>query len=279
MNNRFSAREWFLLLAAAGWGAALGALPGGQFTSVLLGPPVAFLLLRKRPLFSWQVPIMASAVSMALKNRDPQGSYTEGSVLPVILLIWVVESVFSIPWPYIFQRRTQSDWKQPASLVKTAKMSFGVGFLLFVACGFIIVGFGTCAMGVAGPSSGRESAFDQSAPFLMITLGIGLAVYVCRNASTLDLNKEVESLFGWILAFAVLTVVPMILMDVYQGKFHCSQSSRDCLQLPPPLEVSLDCLASLEAIAAVIWLILRERRITTAEGAMGTSRPGPARQA
>lgn len=222
---------------------------------------------------------MASAVSMALKERDPQRPYTEGSVLPVILLIWVVESVFSIPWPYIFHRRTQSDGKQPASLVKTAKMSFGVGFLVFVACGLIILGFGVSAMGVAEPSSGQESTFDQTAPFLMITIGIGLAVYICCNANTLDLNKEVESLFGWILAFAVLTVVPMILIDVYQGKFHCSQSSRDCLQLPPPLEVSLDCLVSLEGIAAVIWLILRESRTKTAEGAVGTSRLGPARRA
>ena len=259
LSNSFSTREWCLLLAAAAWGAALGALPGAQFTSVLLGPPVAFLFLRKHPLLCWQIPLLASAITMALKERDPQGPYTEGSVVPVILLVWVVESLFSVPWPYIFQRRMQKDGKEPATLVKTAKMSFGAGFLVFLACGFILLGFAVLARGVAG-SSGQEDMLDQSVPFVMVTIGIGLAVYICRNADKLDLDKEVESLFGWLLALAVLTAAPMVFIDVYQGKFHCPQSSPDCTQLSPPLEVFLGCVASVEAIAVLIWLLRRGRR-------------------
>ncbi|PYT70262.1 MAG: hypothetical protein DMG39_16195 [Acidobacteria bacterium] len=102
--------------------------------------------------------------------------------------------------------------------------------------------------------------FDQSAEFLMATIGIGLAVYVCRSARKLDLNKEVESLFGLLLALVVFVAVPMVFSDMYQGKFHCAQSSPDCTQLSPPLEVFLDCVASAEAIAALIWLLRRGRR-------------------
>src|SRR5215469_8652054 len=267
LRNELSTRERYLMLAAAAWGAALGALPGGQFTSVLLGPPIAYLFLRKRPLLSWQIPIIASAMTMALKERGPQGPYTEGSVLPVILLIWVVESLFSAPWPYIFQRRMQKDRKEPATLVRTAKMSFGVGFLVFLACGFIVLGFAALARGVAG-SSGQDNMLDQSAPFLIVTIGIGLALYICRGTKKLNLNKEVESLFGWLLALVVLTAVPMVFIDVYQGKFHCPQSSADCTQLSPPLEVFLGCVASVEAIAALIWLLRRGRRAMPRDGSV-----------
>lgn len=149
-------------------------------------------------------------------------------------------------------------------------MSFGVGFLLFLASGLIIVGFALCAMGVAGPSSSQANLFDQTVPFLMISMGIGLAVYICGNTKTLDLNREIETLFGWILTLVALTVIPMIFIDVYQGKFQCEQSSRDCTQLSPPLEVFLDCLASLEGIATVIWLLRRGRRAKATERAAGT---------
>ena len=255
------------MLAAAAWGAALGALPGAQFTSPLLGPPVAYLFLRKRPLLSWQIPIMASAISTAVKERDPQGPYTDGSVLPVILLVWVVESLFSVPWPYIFQRRMRSESDGRTPFVRALKMSFGVGLLVFLACGLIIVGF---AVGVypVQPSQGREGIFDQSMGFLMATGGIGLAVYICRNAEKFDLNKEVESLFGWLLAFVALIAVPMIFTDIYRAKFHCIEPSPNCVQLSPPLEVFLNCLASLEAIAVVVWLIWRGRRTGTAERAI-----------
>lgn len=91
-----------------------------------------------------------------------------------------------------------------------------------------------------------------------------------RNTKTLDLNREIETLFGWILTLVALTVIPMIFIDVYQGKFQCEQSSRDCTQLSPPLEVFLDCLASLEGIATVIWLLRRGRRAKATETAAGT---------
>ena len=160
LNNSFSTREWCLMLAAAAWGATLGALPGAQFTSVLLGPPVAYLFLRKHPLLSWRIPILASAISMALKERDPQRSYTEGSVLPAILLISVVQSLFSVTSPYIFQRRIQSDRKDPATLAKTAKMSFGVGFLVFLACGLILVGLRLCQGGLLAPRGKRACSIS-----------------------------------------------------------------------------------------------------------------------
>src|SRR6184192_2635764 len=82
LNNSFSTREWCLMLAAAAWGATLGELPGAQFTSVLLGPPVAYLFLRKHPLLSWQIPILASAISMAPKERDPEWSKNSYWSLP-----------------------------------------------------------------------------------------------------------------------------------------------------------------------------------------------------
>ena len=246
------------MLAAAVWGAVLGALPGAFFTTILIGPLVAYLLLRKRPILSWQLPIIASAVSMAFKERDPQGPYTEGSVLPVILLLWVVESLFSVPWPYIFQRRMQSDQREPAGLLKTATMSLGAGLLIFFACGLIILGGAVCVYPAASQSN--QSVLDQSLGFLIMTLGTGLAVYISRNAKKLGLNYEVESLFGWILALVALAAVPWTFIDSYQGKFHCGQSDPNCTQLGPPLEVFLNCVASLEALAALIWLLWRGRR-------------------
>lgn len=247
------------MLAAAGWGALLGILPGTEFTVPLLGPPVAFLfLLRKRPLLSWQIPIIAASISAALIQWDPHGPYTQGPLWPVIFLLWAVVSLFSVPWPYIFQRATQLDRQKARTLAQTVKMSLGVGFLIFFACGLIILGGAACVYPV--PSQGNRPLFDQSLGFLMMTSGTGLAVYISRNAKKLGLNYEVESLFGWILALVALVAVPGTIIDLYQGKVHCVRSDPNCTQLGPPLEVFLNCVASLEALAVVIWLLRRGRR-------------------
>ena len=156
-----SKRELLSMLVAAGWGALLGVLPGAQFISPLFGPPAAFLLLRSGPLLSWQIPLIASALSMGVKEHDPNdpGSML-GAVLVFGVTFWTVISLFSVPWPYIFQRRVQRDQQKP-TLSKTAMVSLGVGFLIFLGCGLILLGFAFCLWPMT-QSDSNQSLIDQS---------------------------------------------------------------------------------------------------------------------
>ena len=238
-----------------------GFLPAPQFTVALLGPPVAYMLLRKHPLLSWQTPIVAAAITLALQDRDPHGPYTQGPIWPEIFLVWTVESLFSVPWPYIFQRisRHERGHEVRPPLIKAAKTSLGAGVLIFLTCGLIILGFAGIVYVFASPSQVDVSLLDQSLGFLMATAGMALAVNICRSPEKLGLDYQIDSLFGWILAPIALCIAPAILIDAYRRGFHCGFSP-DCTNSGPPLQQFLNFVASLEALAVVIWLLRRGKR-------------------
>jgi Na+-driven multidrug efflux pump len=197
---------------------------------------------------------------MALQDRDPHGPYTQGPIWPIIGLGWVVSSLFSVPWPYIFQRTMHRDGEKPATVAKAAKMSLGIGLLIFLACGLILLGFAAIVYPIASPLQGDVSLADQSLGFLMATVGIALAVYICQNTEKLGLDYQIDSLFGWLLGLIALTVVPSIFLDLHEGSYHCAPSATNCTQLGPPLQEFLNFVAALEALVVVIWLLRRGRR-------------------
>jgi hypothetical protein len=259
VTTKLSAREWYGILLGASWGLVLGMVPfnrGGLFAVVLLGPPVAYLFLPKRPFLSWQVSIVAAAISTAMMERDPQDP--NDSLALLMFLAWLGYTLFSAPWPYVLRGRALVQ-EEGGGDMRASLSRIGVGLLVFLACGLILLGFALTSMGViyTTPES-RMTAADRAAPlvaFAMATVGIGLAIYLCRNASRLGINKSVEDLIGLLLALVLAIAVPIFFLDLHSGRSNCPPSDTNCALIWPTGEIFLDSVICLEAIAALVWLI------------------------
>jgi hypothetical protein len=272
----FSAREWFGMLAAVAWGAVIGLMPleswgmFGIFFVVLVGPPIAFLMLPRRPILSWQIPILATSISACLMMRDPQDP-NDSAIIPALFLLWPALMLFSAPWPFIFQRRAQRAREEPDSGAGTSILYSGAGLLVFLACGLIIVGSILAVAGIfiSSPAS-HPTVFDRVAPFLgwlMATAGMGLAVRLCSRKDELGISKSVENVIGVLLALLSIELLPLIWMDLFDavacapGDINCNPARESDLFWP--------FVISLEAVAILVWLIRRGWRAKTASAGRG----------
>ena len=208
---RFSAREIGGAIAVALWGALLGAIPfpgasTGFFVAALIGPPVAFLMLSKRPLLSWQICRIAAALAAAVAERDPQDP--NDSIWVSVLLGWVGFSFFSTPWPFILGRYKERAEQNPEASPAVATY-IGAGLLVFIACGLMIVGTIAALIGIIRPMPPlQETLLDRAFPFIgwvLASCGIGLAVQLCRRTGELCISKPLEDLFGLLLGLVSLT--------------------------------------------------------------------------
>ena len=261
MLRNLSQQEWIGVAIAAAWGALLALVPGNgaMFAVPVLGPPVAYLVLRKRPLLSWQIPVITASICEAVQDRNPHGPYTEGSVWTVILSLWQVLSLFSVPWAYVFQRRMQSEGEKHASLATAAKM-FGAGSLIFLVCGTILLGFALCFYQASNPNA---SFFDRWFGAMMVTAGITLTIYICRHTTRRGPDFQIESLFGWVLAPPAVVVGRAVVSELWEKFYRPTLASTSTLSDLPIYT------ASLEGLAVVIWLQRRGRRMKRMKASAG----------
>ena len=210
---RSSAREIGGALAVALWGALLGAIPfpgasTGFFVAALIGPPVAFLMLSKRPFLSWQICMIAAAFANAVVERNPQDP--NDSIWVSALLFWQGFSLFSIPWPFILGRYKKLAEQQPDASPPVATY-IGAGLLVFLACGLIMVGSIAAVIGIIRPTPASQATLlDRASPFIgwvVASGGIGLAVQLCRRGDEPRISKPLECLFGLLLGLVSLMLL------------------------------------------------------------------------
>lgn len=278
MNIRFSTREWLGLPAAAAWGAMLGAIPLGNgdatvmWVAVLLGPPIAFLLLPKRPFLSWQLCMAAAALSAAYRDRDPQDP--SDGILGPALMGWTAFCLFSLPWPFIFQRRAERAKEEGDTSASVTIRYVGVGLLVFLACGLIIIGaifLYFADSGVAYSFAEHATTSDRSASFIgcvVASAGIGLAVFLCRRAGELRINKSVEDLFGLLLVFVGFFVVGMALSESF---FTAPCAPSESCAPVRGADLFWTWITAIETVAVLVWLIRRGMRARAIQRAARTS--------
>ena len=265
--TRFSAREIGGAIAVALWGALLGAIPFpgasiGFFVAALIGPPVAFLILSKRPFLSWQICMIAAAFASAVVERNPQDP--NDSIWVPALLGWVAFSAFSSPWPFILARHTERAQQHPDASPRVATY-IGAGLLVFIACGLIIVGSITAVIGIIRPMPASQATLlDRVFPFIgwvMASCGIGLAVQLCRRTGELRLSKSLEDLFGLLLGLVSFTLGQATFWDMFD-KTPCMVGTEPCAR---GSDEFWSLLVVLESIGVLVWIIRRGRREKTAK--------------
>jgi hypothetical protein len=273
MERELSNREWYGMLAAAGWGAVLGLVPFDKFgvlgliIVVLAGPPLAFLVLPKRPFLSWQLCVIAAAVSGAFMDRDPEEP--SNAVVGSALLEWTALALFSLPWPFILYRRAQRARVEGDSSTGVTIPYIGVGLLVFLAFGLIVLGSILAVFGILNPApSDRATALDRVVPFIgcvLTTVGIGLAVFLCRRTGELQANKIVEELIGLLLAFLAVMLIPIVWMGTFNTT-PCPPGDQSCNPARGS-DLFWAFVISAEAIPVLVWLIRRGRRAREVERA------------
>lgn len=219
MTKSFSIREWC--------GIAVGVLcalnpqlifKSGDmapfWTTILLGPPLVFLVSPKRPILAWQVPMITVAVFAALTSREAWEPRFSKGQLGVALLAWVMCSLLSLPWAIVLAHRAERTREQPGTKPSTPGSYIGLGVLVFLACALVILGLIFSFRGYDSTDA-RDSAVPFES-FLMVTLGIGIAVAACRIAAKLSAAKGVESMLG--LAFSFLEFPGLSALLVFCGK-------------------------------------------------------------
>lgn len=134
--------------------------------------------------------------------------------------------------------------------MKKALSLVGVVFLAFLASALAVLGFT-----VSFRTYDSVDARDASVPFdgfLMTTVGIGIAVAACRIAAKLGAAKGVEGFIGVLLSFFGIPAFLGLIVSVwYQHKWPGGL---------PPARLVWFALAVLETMAAVVWLLVRDRR-------------------
>lgn len=275
MKNAPSTREWWGMLAVAAWGTIIGAISfqgasTGMFVAVLVGPPVAFLLLPRRAFLSWQLFIIAAALSAAYADR---GQDPVASIFGPALLGWAAFSLFSLPWPFILGRRAQRAQEQGDNTASTTTAYMGAGLLVFLACGLIIIGIAFSYYGFTHSSdAAHTSASDRAASFIgcvIVSAGIGLAVFLCRRTAELRINKSPEDLFGLLLAFAGLFPLGMALSETF-FKTPCAPGE-SCAPVRGA-DLFWMWVIAIETVAALVWLIRRGMRAKALERAARAGR-------
>jgi len=273
LKNVPSTREWWGMLGAAAWGAMLGALRFGNgdatvmWIAVLVGPPIAFLLLPTRPFLSWQLCMTAAALSATYRDRDPQDP-SDGVLVPA-LLGWTAFCLLSLPWPFIFQRRAERARAQGDISAGVTMRYVGVGLLVFLTCGLMIVG----GIFLYFANSGTEQviASGHAASFIgcvAASAGIGLSAFLCRRADDFRINKSAEDLFGLLLTFTGFFVVGIALTETF---FKSSCSPGESCAPVRGSDVFWTWIVAIETVAVLVWLIRRGIRRKAIENAARAS--------
>lgn len=251
-----NSRTWLGIIVGVVWGLFLGSFfksedMTGPWLLVLFGPPVVLLVSPKTPVLSWQTPIVTATLygSILARSRGDTGSGgapdTMGSVLLMSLLIWLMVSVFSCPWPFIFQRRSQKEVQAGAPKNEEATASrVGAVLIVFVVCGVVLLGFAATVYPVESNENGQYPGLYG---LFIIAVGVVLSVGAYRFADRLGIGDRVKEVLELPLilggVFGVLFVlVPLILMlwEKQPQRF----STEEIFSL----------LAALEAAAGLLWL-------------------------
>lgn len=220
------------------------------WTTILLAPPLVFLVSPKRPILAWQVPVITAAVFAALTSREPwEPRYSKGQ-LGIALLVWVMSSLLSLPWAIVFAHRAERTREQPDAKPGTPGSYIGLGLLVFLACALVIVGL-ILPIRTYNSTDPRDSAVPFEG-FLMATLGVGTAVAACRNAARLGASKGVEDVLG--LAFSFFGIPGFIGLI---GTLWEEPKSATGL---PSTEVFWFAITVLEIVAVLVWLLAKGRR-------------------
>lgn len=220
------------------------------WTVVLLGPPLVFLVAPKRPILAWQVPMITAAVFTALTSREPwEPRYSKGQ-LGVALLVWVMCSLLSLPWAIVFAHRTERAREQPNTKPSTPGSYVGLGLLVFLACALVILGL-ILSFLMQDSTDPRDSAAPFES-FLMVTLGVGIALAACRIAAKLGASKGVEHVLG--LAFSYFGIPGFIGLI-----FTLWEKPKSATRLPSAgtFWFGVDVL---EIVAVLVWLLARGRQ-------------------
>lgn len=169
------------------------------WTTILLAPPLVFLVSPKRPILSWQVPIITVAIFAALTSREPwEPRYSKGQLGVVLLTVGLIVPL-----------RTY-DSTDP-----------------------------------------RDSAVPFEG-FLMVTLGVGIAVAACRIAARLGASKGVEDVLG--LAFSFFGIPGFIGLIATLWEEPKSATGL------PSTGVFWFAITVLEIVAVLVWLLAKGRR-------------------
>lgn len=255
------AKERWGIVAGGVWGLFLGTLflsgdAAGMWVTVLLGPPAVFLVLPKRPILSWQIPLIAAATCVAILVRDADYPWNWKNFIGVLLLIWSGMSLFSFPWAAIFWAwAKRSD--PPAGAKFAAILRYmGAGLLCFLACGMVIIGF---ALFLYPPGSGA-SVDPWSSPlgFLLATLGMGAGLVANRMTKQPALQEAVQLIVGLITS---ICAIAGLMNFIY---FLLPATADPGTPYPGGSDLWFT-LATLEAMALVIWLIVTGRRARKAK--------------
>jgi hypothetical protein len=218
----------------------------GPWLLILFGPPVVLLISPARPILSWQLPIVTAIIAGLCVNRASEDSAGLGPVEAGAM--WLMCSVFSLPWALIFHYRSRRLGKQPD--VGAVSASYvGMGLLVFFTCALTLLGFAATVYPIT-------SADGQGRPLplyglLMATTGIGLSIVSAQTAQKLEVHKPVRAILE-------LIMIPGILVGVAElvncfGWFDAPGS------IPKAEEVS-GIVVGLEALGAMIWMTRADRR-------------------
>jgi hypothetical protein len=147
-------------------------------------------------------------------------------------------------------------------------MYIGAGLLVFLACGLIIIGTVFLYYGFTHSSdAAHASASDRAASFIgcvVVSAGIGLALFLCRRTAELRINKSLEDLFGLLLAFAGLFPLGMAINETF---FTTPCAPGESCGPVRGADLFWMWIASIEMVAALVWLIRRGMRTKALERA------------
>lgn len=264
MIGSFSIRDWCGIAV----GIICGLIPQLIFksgdmtpfwTTILLGPPLVFLVSPKRPIAAWQVPMITAAVFAALTSREAWEPWYSKGQLGVALLSWVMCSLLSLPWAIVFAHRAERTREEPNTKPSTPGAYIGLGLLVFLACALVIVGLIMPLM-TGDSTNPRDSAvpFDG---FLIVTLGVGIAVAACRIAAKLGAAKGVETVLGLVFSFFAIPAIASLIASLWERP-----KSPTGL---PSTEVFWFAVSVLETAAVILWLLAKGKRAKKASDTVG----------
>ena len=220
------------------------------WATILLGPPLVFLVSPKRPILAWQVPIVTAAVFAALTSREAWEPRFSKGQLGVALLTWVMCSLLSLPWAIVFTHRAERTREQPNTKPSTPASYIGLGLLVFLACALVILGL-IFSFLMQDSTNPRDSAAPFES-FLMVTFGVGIALAACRIAAKLGASKGVEHVLG--LAFSYFGIPGFIGLI-----FTLWEKPKSATGLPSAGAFWFG-VAVLEIVAVLVWLLAKDRR-------------------
>ena len=220
------------------------------WATILLGPPLVFLVSPERPILAWQVPIVTTAIFAALTSREPwDPRYSKGQ-LGVALLTWVMCSLLSLPWAIVFAHRAERTRERPNTKPSTPAPYIGLGLLVFLACALVILGL-ILSFLMQDSTNPRDSAAPFES-FLVVTLGVGMALAACRIAAKLGASKGVENVLG--MAFSYFGIPGFIGLIVTLWEKPKSATGL------PSAGTFWFGVTVLEIVAVLVWLLAKDRR-------------------